>query len=99
MVAPTACARFLISFPSPVAITLRIAASTAADGTVSSLRRQSCTGTPTLSSSVSRRAFLGWSECMGHAATGTPILRLSMQEFHPQWLRKSAVERWPRMSS
>ncbi|KAK2966744.1 hypothetical protein RJ640_001068 [Escallonia rubra] len=29
------------------------------------------------------RAFRGWSECIGHAAMGTPMLMLSMNEFHP----------------
>uniref|UniRef100_A0A7C9ETN9 Uncharacterized protein n=1 Tax=Opuntia streptacantha TaxID=393608 RepID=A0A7C9ETN9_OPUST len=81
---PSSAALFLISSPCFDVISLLTASSMVSDVTSSARCTQSLTNTPILSTSVNKMAFLGWSECIGHAATGTPMLILSMHEFHPQ---------------
>lgn len=54
---------------------------------------------PILRILVTRMQLLGWSECIGHATMGTPMLRLSTHEFHPQWLKKPPTHRCPRITS
>nr|GMC82003.1 hypothetical protein CR513_55797 [Ipomoea batatas] len=81
---PKSAALCLIRSPSSVAISLFTACSTADDVTIWSRRAQSLTTIPILRTLVISTVFLGWSECIGHAAMGTPMDMLSMHEFHPQ---------------
>ncbi|KAF3793485.1 hypothetical protein EJ110_NYTH03634 [Nymphaea thermarum] len=67
--------------------------------TTSSAPPHSLTTTPTFSTSVTSCALAGWSECSGQVASGTPRLKLSMQEFHPQWLRNPPTAPWLKISS
>ena len=92
-------ATFLISWPSSDAISFRTAFSMVVAITNSFRLAQSLMRRPTRSSSVISTAFLGWSECIGHAAMGTPIVMLSMQEFHPQWLTNPPVDGWLKISN
>ncbi|WVY96031.1 hypothetical protein V8G54_028182, partial [Vigna mungo] len=89
----------LISSPSFVCINLLTLFSTSDAVTNAFLSDQSFTTKPTFRTSVIRVAFLGWSECMGHVAIGTPMVMLSKHEFHPQWLINPPVERWLRISN
>ncbi|RDX65538.1 hypothetical protein CR513_55797, partial [Mucuna pruriens] len=81
---PATLALCLISSPSLLAINMVTAFSISEAATNSFRRSQSLTTSPTLRTCVTKTLFLGWSECIGHAAIGTPIVMLSMQEFHPQ---------------
>lgn len=88
----------LISFPSSVAMSVFNTFSMVADLT-KSCWWNSLTLVPIFSTSVIRKALHGWSECIGQAAIGTPILMLSVHEFHPQWLRNPPIDKCPRISN
>ncbi|KAJ8449832.1 hypothetical protein Cgig2_001488 [Carnegiea gigantea] len=87
MAAPSSAALFLIFSPSFDVISLLTTSSIVFDVTGSGCSAscaQLVTSIPILSASVMKMAFLGCSECIGHAAMGTPTLMLSMHEFQPQ---------------
>ncbi|KAH7844737.1 hypothetical protein Vadar_031177 [Vaccinium darrowii] len=82
--APTSSALFPISSPSFDAISFLTAFAMVDEDTIFSLYSHVFTGRPTFKISVTRKAFLGWSECMGQAAMGALIVILSKHEFQPQ---------------
>ncbi|GER57529.1 pyrimidine-specific ribonucleoside hydrolase RihB, partial [Striga asiatica] len=100
MATPISAARLLISSPSsPAAINLPTASLTTRALTNSSRFSQSLATSPVFRTLVMKIALIDWSVCMGHANTGTPVIRLSKHEFHPQCVRNPPVASWANIST
>ncbi|KAH0463339.1 hypothetical protein IEQ34_007921 [Dendrobium chrysotoxum] len=61
-----------IHLPSSPSITILTTSSTRSAATTSRRRSHSLTTKPTFNPSATSLALVGWSECIGHAITGTP---------------------------